>query len=368
MLSTTSSSPAAHSDGVSDVIPVRNGERWLAAVLDAILVQGGGRPFEVIVVDDGSEDASRALIERKYGASGVRLIEGPRRGAAAAINAGLRIARYPFIAQIDQDVIVAPGWLGTLLDALADGGIGAAQGYYETDRRAPLTARVMGLDLEQRYAAIEGSGTDHVCTGNVVYRAAALQAVGFFDENLGYGYDNDMSYRLAQCGYRLVLCRDARSRHHWRSGVIPYLVQQYGFGYGRIDVVARHRGRLGGDSVSPGGMMVHPMVMLGAVCAAFTGAVSSHVFAGLLVASLLIAGLALERLIAGCRAAFVFEDSAGLAFPVLHLARDLAWAMAIVVWSTRWIVTTPPRPAFSMRPRPSELRIEECGLRIEDQR
>jgi hypothetical protein len=96
--------------------------------------------------------------------------------------------------------------------------------------------------------------------------------------------------------------------------------------------------------------------------------VSGHVFAGLLVASLLIAGLALERLIAGCRAAFAFEDSAGLAFPVLHLARDLAWGMAIVVWCARWIVTTPPRPAFSMRPRPSELRVEDCGLRIEDER
>ena len=63
MLSTTSSSRRDRTDGVSVVVPVRNGERWLAAVLDAILAQRGRRPFEVIVVDDGSRDGSRALLE-----------------------------------------------------------------------------------------------------------------------------------------------------------------------------------------------------------------------------------------------------------------------------------------------------------------
>ena len=89
-----------------------------------------------------------------------------------------------------------------------------------------------------------------------LYRAAALHAVGLFDEKLGYGYDNDMSYRLAQPATGCCFCREARSRHHWRSGLLPYLVQQYGFGYGRLDLVARHRSRFRGDAVSPPGMML----------------------------------------------------------------------------------------------------------------
>jgi hypothetical protein len=280
----------------------------------------------------------------------------------------VRQAHYPLIAQIDQDVVVAPGWLDVLLDAMIDDDVGAAQGYYKTDRSAALTVRAMGLDLEQRYATIEGTDTDHVCTGNVVYRAAALHAAGPFDENLGYGYDNDMSYRLAQCGYRLVLCRDATSRHYWRSGFAAYLVQQYGFGYGRVDVVARHRWRVRGDRVSPAEMMLHPIVMLGALGAALAGALSGHLVAGLLVTGLLVAGLVFERAIAGWRAARAFADPAGLAFPVLHLARDVAWSIAIVTWCVRWIASTPTRPAFSMRPRPSKLRIADRGVRIEDER
>jgi hypothetical protein len=361
MPSITSSSSRDFTDGVTVVVPVRNGERWLADVLDAILAQRGRRPFEVIVVDDGSEDGSRALLDARYAAPDVRVIDGPCRGAAAALNVAIRAARFPFIAQVDQDVVVAPGWLDTLLDAMAADDVGAAQGYYQTDRRAPLAARVMGLDLEQRYAAIAGSATDHVCTGNVIYRAAALHAAGLFDEDLGYGYDNDMSYRLARSGYRLLLCRDARSRHHWRSGLLPYLVQQYGFGYGRVDLVARHRSRFLGDAVSPPGMMLHPVLMLAAACTVVAGVLGGHLLVALLVAGLIVSGLVFERLIAGCRAASVYRDPAALAFPILHTARDAAWAVAIVVWCVRRIVSMPTRPAFSMHPRPSDL-----GMRTEE--
>ena len=370
MLCTTSSSrgpegpppqmllPRDRSDGVTVVIPVRNGERWLADVLDAILAQRGGRPFEVIVIDDGSEDGSRAILDARCVSPEVRVIDGPRRGAAAAINAGIRLARFPFIAQVDQDVVIEPGWLDTLLEVMADDRVGAAQGYYRTDPRAPLTARVMGLDLEQRYAAIHGADTDHVCTGNAVYRAAALHEVGLFDDTLGYGYDNDMSYRLAQRGYRLVICRNAQSRHHWRAGLLPYLAQQYGFGYGRIDLVAQHRWRFRGDAVSPPEMMLHPVLMLAALCAVVAGALVGHVVVASVIAGLIVSGLLFERAVAGCRAAAAYRDPAGLAFPPLHLARDVAWTIAIVVWCARWIGSRPTRPAFSMRPRPSYLRAE----------
>src|SRR5204862_342543 len=101
----------------------------------------------------------------------------------------------------------------------------------------------------------------HACTGNSAYRAEALRTVGLFDETFGYGYDNDVSYRLREAGYRLTFCRAAESVHRWREGLLGYLAQQYGFGYGRIDLVAKHPKRVTGDSVSPAGMMMHPLVM-----------------------------------------------------------------------------------------------------------
>ena len=117
--------------------------------------------------------------------------------------------------------------------------VGAAQGYYVAARDAGWFGRVMTLDLQQRYARIGAEDSDHVCTGNSIYRAEALARVGGLDESLGYGYDNDISYRLRDAGYRLVLCRAAKSVHGWREGLVGYCAQQYGFGYGRIDVVAK---------------------------------------------------------------------------------------------------------------------------------
>jgi len=196
---------------------------------------------------------------------------------------------------------------------------------------------------------------NHVCTGNSAYRAAALKEVGLFDEALGYAADNDMSYRLTAAGYRLVIRGEARSVHHWRDGWWTYLAQQYGFGYGRLDLVAKHRGRLTGDDVSRWSMMLHAPLMAVAIAAAVLAlllwaAGSSGVVPGLVAASV-VGILAVDRLVAGLRAAIRLRDPAGLLFAPMHLLRDVAWAVAIMVWSVRRMRGIAPRPSDSMHPR-----------------
>jgi cellulose synthase/poly-beta-1,6-N-acetylglucosamine synthase-like glycosyltransferase len=302
----------------------------------------------------------------------LRIVAGEGRGAAAASNTGVRAARFPIICQVDQDVILRPGWMRLLTAELEDPTVGAAQGYYASDPDATLCARAMGLDLEQRYQAIEGPETGHVCTGNSAYRAEALRRVGYFDETLGYGYDNDLSYRLKAAGYRLIFCRDAQSVHLWREGFGGYLVQQYGFGYGRIDLVAKHPRRITGDSVSPAGMMSHPVLMAIAIlnlAIALFARVTP--MAGLpwrpfvLVAATLVAGLALERLAAGVSAARRFRDPRPLIFPLLHLSRDVAWAAAIAVWLTRRVLGRGSNPAHSMHPRANTILRDEPSAAVQ---
>ena len=341
-------------DGVSVVIPVCNGARWLPQVLAAIVADCQGRAFEVLVVDDGCDDGSREIVSQ-WRSAGVSLVEGPRRGAAAAINAGVRLARFDRIAQIDQDVIVHPGWVRHLSRALDAPDVAAAQGWYTSDRGASVLARVMAVDLEQRYERIESGETDHVCTGNVLWRRAAILEVGGLDESLGYGYDNDLSYRLEAAGYRLRICREARSRHHWRDDIAGYLRQQYGFGYGRLDLLARHPRRIGGDRVSSAAMMAHPLLLAVAVASMTAGALAAALErpASLFisVAASLTGLLVSERAIAGLRAASRFRDPAAWLFPVVHLARDAAWAVAIGIWLARRAAGIAAAPAHSMRAR-----------------
>jgi hypothetical protein len=337
------------SGGVSFVVPVKNGARWLGAVLDAVHAEAAaartrGLGVEVLAVDDGSTDDSPRLLAARAAARELTVVAGPGRGAAAAVNAGLSAARHPLICQIDQDVVLQPGWLARVLAELdADAAVAAVQGHYVADPGATVWARVMGLDLRQRYAAIPGRDVDHVCTGNSVYRAAALAAVGRFDERFGYGYDNDMSYRLTGAGYRLVLCREALSVHHFRPDAWGYLRQQYGQGYGRLDLVAKHPRRVGGDAVSGLAMLLHaPLMALACLVAVAAGRTYA------LGAAAIIAALALERLVAGVRAWRRFGDPAAFFFVPAHLLRDLAWAAAIAVWSGRRVLWRPRRPSDSM--------------------
>ena len=352
-------------EGISFVVPIRNGVRLIGDTLGAIAAQADDRPLELLVVDDGSTDGSAELVVQLAraldAAIPVRLLRCHGGGAAAAINAGIVAARYPIVCQVDQDVRVQPEWMRTLAGALADPSIGAAQGWYATDPRAPLSSRVMGLDLEQRYQAIAGD-TDHVCTGNTAYRTEALRRVGLFDESMGYGYDNDMSYRLRGAGYGLAICPGARAFHRWREGLFGYLAQQYGLGYGRLDVVARHRRRLTGDRVSPLPMMAHPIVMLLAVtlfaASAAAAAVDLPGRALFAMGAALVSLLALERLRAGSRAVRQFGDRAAWLFPIFHLLRDLAWVAAMLVWTIRRAGRRPGRPSHSMLPRPTAPAIE----------
>ncbi len=96
---------------VSCILPVFNGERFLARALDSIFAQDGAR-LEVIVVDDGSTDRSAEIAA---GFAGVRLIRQPNGGVARARNEGVAHAEGGFIAFLDADDLWLAGKLAKQL-------------------------------------------------------------------------------------------------------------------------------------------------------------------------------------------------------------------------------------------------------------
>ena len=104
---------------VSVVIPVRNGERYLGEAIQSVLASAPvpvRTELEVIVVDNGSTDGSRALAE-SFGPPVQVLIE-DRPGAAHARNTGVRQARGEYLAFLDADDLWAPEKLGRQLQEL----------------------------------------------------------------------------------------------------------------------------------------------------------------------------------------------------------------------------------------------------------
>jgi len=87
---------------------------WLAECLDSVLPQAS----EVVVVDNGSSDATASAIARKAGAMVVR---SPRnRGFAGGVNLGLRHARGEIVALLNDDAVAGPGWLDAARVVLTD--------------------------------------------------------------------------------------------------------------------------------------------------------------------------------------------------------------------------------------------------------
>lgn len=87
-------------DRVSAIIPVFNGERFVASAVSSVLGQSR-RPDEIIVVDDGSTDRTAEIV--KDFTDSVRLVMRPHLGGAAALNAGVEASCHPLLAFLDAD-------------------------------------------------------------------------------------------------------------------------------------------------------------------------------------------------------------------------------------------------------------------------
>ncbi|NIF50652.1 glycosyltransferase family A protein [Burkholderia sp. Ax-1724] len=98
----------AQRPAVSVVLPVFNGETHIAEAIDSILAQSMP-DFELLVINDGSSDGTRAIVE-SYAARDARiaLFNTPNRGIVAALNFGLELASAEFIARMDADDIALP--------------------------------------------------------------------------------------------------------------------------------------------------------------------------------------------------------------------------------------------------------------------
>lgn len=91
---------------ISFVVPARNEAAGIGACVDALMRQGGCVRIEVIVVDNGSDDATAAIAA----AHGARVVPEPRPGLAHARQAGLVAAHAPVLVFVDADTLVPAGW------------------------------------------------------------------------------------------------------------------------------------------------------------------------------------------------------------------------------------------------------------------
>jgi GT2 family glycosyltransferase len=186
----------------------------------------------VVVVDNGSDDGSAAMVQDEFGASTAFELKPIRnssnRGFCAANNQGIAACASEFVALLNNDADADPGWLAALVRAF-DGrpAVGMAASkilVYEDPSRIDKVGHLIYPDGQNR-----GRGSGEVDCGQydrieevlwpdgcaAMYRRAMLDQIGFFDEDFfAYADDAELGLRARIAGWSCLYMPDAVVRHH----------------------------------------------------------------------------------------------------------------------------------------------------------
>lgn len=222
---------------IAVVIPVWNGEAVLGRCLDALARQTLPRgAFQIIVVDNGSTDATRD-IARRY--PGVDLLEEPAPGSYAARNRGIGDVRAPITAFTDADCEPAADWLENILGAAATNpGYGVLAGRIDLFDEIAQEGEVFG-DYERMFSFPQAHAARGNCaTANWASETALLRDLGGFDAGLKSGGDRQMALRIRDAGRPLVYVPAMVVRHPVRASRAELVRKRQRLSGGRWDRTA----------------------------------------------------------------------------------------------------------------------------------
>jgi GT2 family glycosyltransferase len=217
---------------ISVVIPTRNRARHLSRTLQALAGQTFPRErFEVLLVDNGSTDATRDVASRFQTAfAHYKLLSEMQPGAARARNFGIRQSAGDLVLFLDDDVIPAPRllqehWLAHQRhpESAILGRVTFPWNGTESPFRWVLIHRPEYLQ-SFRFADSEDVPFNHFYSCNVSLPRRAFSIVGLFDEEFrAYGFeDTDFGYRLVQSGIRIVFNPQAEGIHDFQRSFVQF--------------------------------------------------------------------------------------------------------------------------------------------------
>lgn len=205
--------------------------------------------YEIVIVDDGSRDNTREVVEQYD----VTLVSQTNQGPAAARNLGVSQASGEIVLFTDADCAPTVNWIEEMVRPFENPEIVGVKGAYQT-RQRELVARFVQIEYEHKYDKMrKDQYIDFVDTYSAGYRKTVFEDHGGFDPifPMAAGEDIEFSHRLAERGYKMVFAPQAIVYHQHADSLLKYLRRKFYVGFWRVVRYRRYPRRMIRDSHTP---------------------------------------------------------------------------------------------------------------------
>ena len=233
---------------VSIIVPAYNEQLVVANTIRSLL-SSDYRKYEIIVVDDGSDDATSRVVQENFGKEArVRLLTVANAGKAAALNTGLTHAKGSIVVALDADTLFGPRTVGALAHRFHDPKLGAIAGNAKVGNRVNLVTRWQALEyitsqnMDRRAFASLNCIT--VVPGAVgAWRRDLLEQVGGFASDT-LAEDQDLTLQIRQLGYEIGYEEGAVAWTEAPDRLKTLARQRFRWAYGTLQCMWKHRDAL----------------------------------------------------------------------------------------------------------------------------
>jgi succinoglycan biosynthesis protein ExoA len=238
--------PLSHWPPVSVVMPVLNEERHLEEAVGRVLDQDYPGELEVVLAIGPSKDRTQEIAEKLADRDPrISIVPNPTGKTPAALNVGIAHAKHDILVRVDGHGALTDGYITRAVEVLDEsgadnvGGVMAAEGRTPTEMAVACAYRSrLGLGASTFHQGGKPGPADTVYLG--VFRRAALERVGGFDETMHRAQDWELNYRIRKTGGLIWFSPDLSVTYRPRSSLSAVAKQFFHTGQWRREVIRRH--------------------------------------------------------------------------------------------------------------------------------
>jgi peptidoglycan-N-acetylglucosamine deacetylase len=239
----------SYSPTVAVIVPAYNEEKVIVQTITSLLASDHPPGFEIVVVDDGSQDATCARVREAFADEPrVCLFSKANGGKPAALNFGVTRTAAEIVIALDADTIFARDTISKLVRHFADARIGAVAGNAKVGNRLNLLTRWQALEyitsqnLDRRAFNLLNCITVVPGAVGAWRRELVVEAGGFTDETLAE--DADLTMSIRKMGHSIVYEDEAMALTEAPDTVRGFVKQRYRWMYGTLQAAWKHKDAL----------------------------------------------------------------------------------------------------------------------------